>query len=153
MLTQRAIFCAIELAQFEIDFDPSGGAEDDPAVPAGADVYVDPGVTDYDITDHPNLTEEGILGVYDEWLGYALRTYSCSDVDELLHAYAEQFEDFDGEDRKYLDILSVWAEDDLAELPPIAVRQTGTILDGWHRLVVAVSQGQTTDIPAVVVRW
>jgi hypothetical protein len=152
-VSQEALQLGIELAQQEVELDPAEGAEEDATIPDDVEVYVDPQLVGYDISNHPQLSTSGLRSVFDVWLDSALDEHGCDDLHELFSLYQASPTRFHEEDAIYLFILEAWKDDQLSELPPIAVRQTGTILDGWHRLVVAASKGQVKDIPAIVVRW
>lgn len=152
-VSQEALELGIELAQQEIEPDPTEGAERDESIPDSAKVYVDPRLIGYSLSSHPSLASSDLISVFDDWLQTALDNCGCDDLPEMLTFYRDGARRFVEDDAIYLFILEAWENNVLSDLPPIAVRQTGTILDGWHRIVVAVSRGQTTDIPAIVVRW
>jgi hypothetical protein len=140
--TDEAVEAAVEEAHYWMEHDPSGGAEVDLEVPLGKALHETAaplslsGLISYSMSMHP--CEASVReGAADAWHDYRAGVGLGATEEAGL----------------YLGIESVWKQGRLEELPPIIVRQTGTILDGWRRLVVALAHGQDTGIPALVVTW
>ena len=140
-LDQEAVYSALIDAGEWLDADPSGGAQADDELPMHnyrplVELWIDKTVLNYNpVTDNPEST--ALLQEADKlWNAYLLDE-ACIEDSEKLDAIEEAWD----------------SQDDLNRLPPIVIRQTGTILDGWHRIVTAIAHGQETSIPAIVMRW
>jgi hypothetical protein len=118
-----------------VEDDPQGGSQIDESMPLDG-WWVDPYIIKYDVANNPNA-ESLIRQLRDDWDDYLNdpkpEEIWWNKIDAIVRAWESQ--------------------KSLEKLPPIIVRQTGTLVDGFHRLIVAAAYGQTSGIPAIVVRW
>jgi len=111
------------------------GAEQEPLFDVRYDWRVDPAVTSYSVTEHPDARVV-FADARQQWEDYLLADKASLILDH----------------QRLASIDDAWQKGEQATLPPITVFETGRIFDGWHRLVVALGHG-VQNVPAIVIRW
>jgi len=134
--TSDAIDTAVDNGEMVMLDDPMGGAEYDGKIPA----YPPEGGWRFDREIRPFQIARYCRHLEEEW-----RSYLEGD-ETAIHV------------RKITAILEAWDEGRTEDLPPVVVRQTGTLLDGWHRATVAWNRSKDKHrsgvfVPSITVRW
>jgi hypothetical protein len=130
-----AIRHAVEEWSSEYHMDPQGWAEYDPDAPTEG-WYIGNRMVAYDLEKmHPDPAKV------------------VQDALEILEIEKERPATMPIGVDKLQAIRKAWGEGRQDELPPIVVRQNGTLVDGFHRITIAVERGEPLVFPAIVVRW